>query len=157
VKTRHESILVDLARIGDKYGADELVAVAKALRDPRMMEELASLLERVAERARTPRPHRSPKSIPKKSASSARQLGVVRTALRDTYTSFDALDPLLERLGLNPDAYKRIADAHDAILDLIARSPDGSQLTRVILDSSVHPAGELDQLTAAIVTNTRKR
>jgi hypothetical protein len=95
VKPRHESILVDLARIADKYGAEELVAVAKVLRDPRMMEELSSLLERVAERARTPRPRRSPRANPRKPASSTRQVGVVRTALRDTYTSFDALDPLL--------------------------------------------------------------
>jgi hypothetical protein len=47
VSSRREDLLLDLARLVAKYGADEVLSLAQAMREPENTSNLAALLEQV--------------------------------------------------------------------------------------------------------------
>jgi hypothetical protein len=127
------------------------------MRDPTTLAEVSTLLERVAapfgpkvrQPARQPAQHRA-------KARGAKRRDTVRSALRERYDTMDALDSLLETLGMPKRRFRTIDEAHRAILERLEKTPDAARIETDIINSARRVGGELDRLTNAIVSRRRE-
>lgn len=153
MSSRKEKLIVELAQIVKRYGADEVLALARTMRDPATANDLAGLLERVAEAVRQ-NSQRSKGRTRRKVTSSRRT--DVRTALQENYTTLDSVSGILDRLKIDRHTLATVEDAHRTILARLDSVADPDRIEDDIIDASVRTGGELGQLTEAIVTK-RKR
>lgn len=146
---RREKLLVELARIIERYGVDEVLALAQAMRDPAMVNDLAGLLEHVAEAVRqSPR-----KSRPRARKTVAKpRRSAVRGALQEGYATLESLSGILDRLKIDRDTIATVEDAQRAILARLDSVADPSHIEIDIIEGATRPGGELGQLTEAIVS-----
>lgn len=149
MSSRREKLLVELAQIVQRYGIDEVLALARIIRDPETASDLAGLLERISEAVR--RDSQRTKKRPRKKIRSLGRADV-RAALQERYTTLDSLNWILDRLKIPRDTVASAADAHEAILTRLSRSANTNDIEDDIVNLSTPPGGELRQLTDAIVT-----
>jgi hypothetical protein len=146
---RREKILLELARIIERYGVDEVLALARAMRDPVAVTDLAGLLEHVAEAVRQ-FPRKSRTRARKKVANPRRS--AVRNALQEGYSTLESLNGILDRLRIDRDSIATVEDAQRAILARLDSVADPSHIEIDIIEGATRPGGELGQLTEAIVS-----
>jgi hypothetical protein len=147
---RREKILVELARIIERYGVDEVLALARAMRDdPATVNDLAGLLERVAEAVHQS-PRKSRTRARKKVANPRRS--AVRSALQEGYTTLESLGGILDRLKIDRDTIATVEDAQRAILGRLDSVADPNHIEIDIIEGATRPGGELGRLTEAIVS-----
>lgn len=149
MSSRKENLLVDLARVVERHGADEVLALARTMRDPAAMNDLAGMLERLVEGVRqTPRKSKGRA----RSRSTSPRRNAVRTALQESYTTLESLSDLFERLKIDPESAATVEDAHRMILARLDSVASTDRIEDDIIDGSTRPGGELGQLTDAIVS-----
>ncbi len=156
--SRKGKILVELARVVERYGADEVLALARAMRDPSTMNDLAELLERVTEtvsqnsrktKEEKPRSRGHGKITPA-------YRGAVRTALQEGYPTLESLGGLFDRLKIDRKTVATVEDAHRSILAHLDKVADPDRIKDDIIEGSIRLGGELGRLTDAIVSKPKR-
>jgi hypothetical protein len=141
-----ERLILDLLRLVQRHGADEFLALAKAIRDPALTESVSLLFERVAQaKGRT-----SARRVPRSRLQ-------IASSLAEAFPTIEALDPILRGLKLEKSKFSNAESAYEAILKKASSSKSALSFLRKSIQTSGISGDELGRLTQAIVSTPAKK
>lgn len=141
---------MDLARLVARHGTDAVEEVVALLRDRRLAEDAAGLLELLATAQPTRVPRRGTGRPSKRSL-----------AFLASYDTWPLLEPLIAEVGLDRAGFDSIESAQAAVLEKLRTHPEVRQRVREDNQERKRPrvsqsGGELAQLADVIVAKRRR-